>query len=216
MNYCQFHCPKCFQPGMGNYIYYDSRILNDGQKHWIFYNIETEPSGWVCWALLYECGVKVEHWWDPCGCCFNPCTVARTHVTVYQNAYGDRYVETSYWEHFCCCFLFLMLCYFLYMIYFSIFIWYDIYNAFCNVKRVKMMCIGNGQIKVDDNDLHWNNIKDYTFTENWWMNFPNLFFCYKCTYRGVSFRDFIGPGHINVPVVGSKDEVINTGINSNI
>ena len=211
----EFHCPKCSQLGMGNYKRYESKILNDGQKHWIIYNVETEPGGWLCWALLYECGVDVKHWWDPWGCCFNPCT-AGTTVTVYENGYGDRYVETNHVCTICCCFLFFIICYFLYAIYLCLFIWYDIYHAFCNGKSVKIICIGNGEKKVDDNDKHWNDITDYTFTENWWKNYPNLFVCSKCAFRGNSLKDFVGPVKQNIEVVYSQRDVLNTGANSNI
>lgn len=216
MNYGEFHCPKCSERGMGDYKCYESKILNDGQKHWVFYNIEKESGGWLCWALLHTCGVKVKHWWDPWGCCFNPCKVARTKVTIYEDSYGNKYKEESYCEHFCYCFLFLMVCSFLYMVYFTFFIWYDIYYAFCHKKRVKIMCTGNGERKEDDNDLYWDSITDFTFTENWWMNFPDLFVCSKCAYRGNSFIDFVEPGHKNVEIVNTQADVTNAGINNNI
>ena len=138
-------CPKCQTPGMSGYLYYDSKNLND--THYIFYNTEAELKKWKCWALLGLCGTEPNHWYDPCGWCFNPCNYTPTIVTKVDGVEVSR--QKDFCCGVCCCICFLCVCYLIYAMYAMVFVWYDLYYYFCKKRTInKIICLGNIQQKV--------------------------------------------------------------------
>ena len=175
-----------------------------------FYNIENQTNKWKCWAALSVLGgCKVYHWYDPCDCCFNPCSVKNPKIEPYDN---QSDIERKKDEIACCiyirCFFFIMLCYLIYAMYLCIFIWYDIYYAFCHK-------IGNGERTFDYNEDIWKNEGSKTFTEQYWINnHQYLFKCAKCSWNSHTFHDFIVNEQRTVPIVNTQADFTNGGINN--
>ena len=212
MTYGQFSCPKCHNPGMGGYSYYES----DGNGHWIFYNTETRTNNWKCWAALPVCcGFEVHHWYDPCGCCFNPCNFKTDKIKPYDTIYDIEAKEDKAWCILGCrCFFFIILCYVIYFMYFCFFIWYDIYYAFCHKQRLKKVYIGYGERTFDDNENIWSYADSRAFTEqNWINNYQSLFRCPKCFFNSNTFLDFIGNEQRAVQIANIQTDMTNAGIN---
>ena len=187
----ELYCPKCHNPGMCNYLYYESKILNDGRYHWIFYNTEERSGTWKCWALMEVCGCTPRHWYDPCGCCFNPCAHTTEVVTYVDGVEVKR--EKDLASGIVCCFLFFLVCYLIYIMYFTIFFWYDIYYYCCKSRKtMRDICTGNGHTLVPEDSNYWADHIGNFYTEKYWCNnFPGLFMCTECNYRANSFKDFM-------------------------
>ena len=186
----ELRCPNCHNPGMSNYYYYDS-IQSNGNL-WFFYNIDSEVKTWKCWALLYACGSRPKHWYDPCGWCFNPCDYTPDVVTTVNGVEVNRAPDGAI--GICCCMIFLCVCYLIYGMYASLFFWYDLYYFFCKpVKEYKIIFIGNGEMRVEIDSYYWvNNNYTHIYTEQFYCdNFPNLFYCTRCNYHGKTFREFM-------------------------
>ena len=197
----ELRCPKCQTPGMGGYLYYDSKSLNE--KHYIFYNTEAELKKWKCWALLGLCGREPIHWYDPCGQCFNPCNFIPDVVTKIDGVEVSRRKDEAC--GICCCICFLLICYLIYAMYATIFVWYDIYYYFCKERTIKkIICLGNSKETVSMD--YWPNVGPNLYTENYWCNnFPNLFRCNNCNYCAKTFRDFMGNDQIYAVDISSSD-----------
>ena len=197
----KLRCPNCQSPGMGNYLYYDS-IYSSGNTLWFFYYTQTQIKTWKCWALLEVCGTYPKHWYDPCGWCFNPCDYTPDVVTTVNGVEVSRSADLA--TGFLCCLIFLCVCYLIYGMYASIFIWYDLYYYFLKeLPTYKIIFIGNGEMKVDSDSDYWVNYNPNLYTEQFLCdNFPNLFFCRSCYYYGKSFRDFLTVKQLlpNIPV----------------
>jgi len=58
-------CPKCFNNGMNDYKYWESKYSYDNKELFILYSKENKSKKWKCWALLSLCGCTVHQWYDP-------------------------------------------------------------------------------------------------------------------------------------------------------
>ena len=203
-------CPKCQNLAMGSYSYYDSIKL--GNEHWFFYNLVPEPQKWKCWALLHLFGKEPVHWYDPCDCCFNPCHYTPTVVTTINGDVVD--VHKDFCCGMCCCIIFFCVCYLIYFMYVTIFVWYDIYYYFCRKrKNEKSIFIGNTEVTKPLESNYWADVKPNLYTENFWCdNYPSLFRCTKCNYSGKSFREFLD---VNQPTSNLQNDTTNVEINNN-
>ena len=204
----ELYCPKCHSQGMSDYLYYESRTLFDGINRYIFYNIETESDGWICWSLLSKCGFRIHHWYDPCGCCFNPCD-----VPIVRTTYMDGHVEERGSDVVCAfqCAFFIFLCYFIYCFYFMFFIWFDIFFCFCSVKTKRIICVGAYIEVVYEGEDIMKRINFALLTEQYWtFNFPMLFKCNKCGYFSKTFRDFMDLNQRPFPIVNNQNVIPTT------
>ena len=98
--------------------------------------------------------------------------------------------------------------------------WYDIYVAFCKKrKRYKIFCAGEERQKVGEGEIFDNkNTNLYTEDYSCNYNFSNLFNCYKCSYQGKSFKEFLDINQIEenpVDIVNTQNNDTNAGININ-
>lgn len=209
-------CPKCYQPGMDTYDFYEYAILNDGKEHWSFYYEQKQERKCRCWALWEDCGYKVHHPLDPCDCCFNPCDHTPDIVTYENGIEVNRQKDC-----FCgmlCCLVFICVAYLIYCLYFTIFIWYDLYVSCCKRrKRVKVFCAGEKEEKISEDESFWTNNNTKLYTEAYWCNnYPNLFKCSKCSYQAKSFKEFLDKNQISenpVEIANTQNDVTNGGIN---
>ena len=187
--YGTFLCPNCKNTLMGGYAYWASRMLYNGKKQWLFYNRIEEKRGWICWSFfeLIKCP-RTDKWYDPCGCCFNPCkreTIKRDDVEE------DDECCLSYMK----CTLLICLYYFLLLGYLIFFLWFDIYYCFCYMEKKYVIIKENGEEKVPVTKGLWDdeNITPDKYTDEYWdtnaKKFPSLFKCKKCLY-GVSYQNF--------------------------
>ena len=210
MNSGELKCPSCQNPGMSDYAYYDSI----GDKHWFFYNTQTQFNQWKCWALLESCGTYPKHWYDPCGWCFDPCDHTPDIVTKVNGVQVSRQID--YATGFCCCFFFLIVCEIIYVMYCSIFFWYDLYYYFCKGTTTnKVIFIGNGERVVPSNSYYWTNVDPNFFTEKYWVdNFPNLFHCTRCNYQGKSFKEFMPNNQLANFLAHEPTSVTNVALNN--
>ena len=93
---------------MNNFSFYESRKLNDGYQHWVFYNEIKKNREWKFWAPLEKCGKKPDKCYDPCDWCFNPCDKTPDVVTEIN---GVEVSRTKDWGTACCyCVLFFFFC----------------------------------------------------------------------------------------------------------
>ncbi len=110
-------CPQCHNSGMSNYRYWESRTIYNGEKQYIFYNVEKQTRGWKCWAIFSVWGCPIHAWWDPCNICPNPCKFKKINHDNYGDA--DRIKK----DNFVCCltkiFIAFTLAYFFYLLYFT-------------------------------------------------------------------------------------------------
>ena len=186
-------CPKCHNPGMSDFLLYESKKFEDCKDHWIFYNRERQYGHWrwKCWALVEVRGYPVKNCFDPFGWCFDPCKHTPDVIT-YENG---REVSRS--KDFCIgylmCALFLVVCTLIYMLYFTIFIWYDIFYCCCEpLDYHKVICTGDRKESIPDDSDYWTSDKAKLFTEEYWCkNYPKLFKCTKCNHSAESFKDFL-------------------------
>ena len=91
------------------------------------------------------------------------------------------------------CALFLVICTLIYMLYFTIFIWYDIFYFCCEpLDYHKVICTGDRKESIPDDSDYWTSDKAKLFTEEYWCkNYPKLFKCTKCNHSAESFKDFL-------------------------
>ena len=193
-------CPKCGELGMGNFDQWETRLNSLGQKQWLFYRQIIVKKSWRCWALLTKCDRKYpKKWYDPCGCCFNPCK-GTIHTTTYVDGYGIQHTESN--SGFVC-FCIMMKWLFLYMLYYTIFIfyfmiffWYDIFYCFFEEQVFYEVFNGNRVITIRETEELgiWYGIPNEGFTEEYWNNYGknNIFRCNKCSFISNSFQDFVG------------------------
>ena len=160
-------CPKCHQPEMNNFSFYESRNLNDNKYHYIFYNEIKQKRECKYWALLEEYGYPVHSCLELCNWCFDPCN--NTPDVVTYNEYGKEINRQK--DALCgivCCILFLSVVSIIYSMYFTIFIWYDIYYAcFKKRKRIREICTGQEVINIPDDKSFWNDYNTNLYTENY-------------------------------------------------
>ena len=212
MNFGKLSCPKCGELGMDNYDHWETRLNTFGQTQWVFYRQIIVKKGWRCWALLTSCDRKYpKKWYDPCGCCFNPCK-GTVHTTTYVDSYGNERTQS---DALCVCFWIMIKWMFLYMLYYSIFIfyfmlffWYDIYYCIFKEQIFYEVYTPNGIVLIRDTEELgiWYCIPNEGFTEEFWNIYgKNIFRCIKCSFISNSFQDFIGNE--------SKEVVINNQIN---
>ena len=203
-------CPKCQNNGMSNYLYYDS--VKSNVENWFFYNTQPEKKRWKCWALLELCGKTPNHWYDPCGWCFNPCKYTPDVVTTVNGIEVNRQKDAAC--GICCCIIFSCVCYLIYAMYVTVFVWYDIYYYFCKKRKTeKVIFNGNGNMIRDSDSNYWINVNPNLYTENFWCyNYPNLFQCTRCNYFGKSFKEFLD---INQSHNYNGDEPTIVNINNN-
>jgi len=203
-------CPKCQNNGMDNYLYFDS--VKSNVENWFFYYKQTEEKRWKCWALLDLCGKPPKHWYDPCGCCFNPCDKTPNVITTYDGVEISNRKDTAIL--ICWCVLFFFVCYIIYAMYVTVFVWYDIYYYFCRKRKTeKVIFNGNNVMRVDSDSNYWANINPNFYTEKFLCdNYHNLFHCTRCNYYGKSFKEFLD---INQSHNYNGDEPTIVNINNN-
>ena len=167
-------CPKCQNFGMNKYLYYESTKNEDNQKIYAFYY--TEYYGWKCWTVFNLCGAK-NTWYDPLGC-LGLCG---------ENDINDehRYMK--------CIGVIpgLFILFWLSLFYFPFFFIFDLYFYCCNRKKRKIYTNGDRLIYLDEEDNIWDKYSCNAYTEEYWNQYLNLFVCLKCSYRALTFRDFI-------------------------
>ena len=197
---------------MNNFSFYESIKLNDGHDHYIFYNEIKKERECKIWALLGLCGKEAEKCYDPFDWCFNPCDKTPNVVTTVDGIVVDR--KPDYATGCCYCFLFIMLCGFIYFLYGSIFLWYDLYYNFCKKrKREKEIFNGQSLINVPEDESFWSDYNTSLYTENYWCNnYSYLFNCKKCNYAGKSFKEFLDVNQIvenPVSIVDTQTDIVN-------
>lgn len=217
MNFGKLSCPKCGELRMDYYDRWESRLTTSGQKQYLFYRQISIKKGWRCWALLACCCTKYpKKWYDPFGCCFNPCKYdGPIYETVHRGPYGE-YTTTSGGGLACFCimmkWLFLyMLYYTIFFFYFTVFFWYDIYYCIFEEQFFYEVYTPNGILRIrNTEDLGvWYGISFEGLTEEYWNAIgKNIFRCNKCAFIANSFKDFIGNE--------SREVVINNQINEHL
>ena len=187
----QLRCPNCHNLGMSGYLYYESGNLKNGQTYWIFYNRETQHNGWKCWALMDVCGCTIHHWYDPCGCCFNPCDLTPDRVTYVDGVEVHREKDCA--TGMCWCLVFLFLCYIIYALYFGLYFWYDLYYYYCKgSQKMKVIFTGKGDVLIPEGNIYYSDKNGNTYTEQYWCTYyPTIFICRQCNHCARSFKEFI-------------------------
>ena len=228
MEFGKLSCPKCGELRMDNYDYWFTRKNSLNQIQWLFYREINVKRGWRCWALLTSWNSKLpKRWYDPCGCCFNPCK-GTIHETKYIGPYGNEYTHTDAGIVCFCIFLKWMILYMIYNMifcfYIFIFCWYDIYYCYFKEQIFYEVYTPNGVLQIrDTEDLRFSySIPFEGFTEEFWNAYgKNIFRCNKCSFIANSFKDFIGNENGEVIIKNhlanaeSKINIISTNINYN-
>ena len=136
MEYGIFKCPKCGYNKMSGYSFWASRMLIKGLKQWLFYNKIKKKCIWKCWSLLSLCDVKTRIWYDPCGCCFNPCSIR------------DKEKCTLYFQALMKIIFVIILHFFLFLIYLIFFFWFDVFYCLCYRKKYYSILSEKGELKI--------------------------------------------------------------------
>jgi len=203
-------CPSCHNPGMSDYEFYESRQVYTKKYQYLFYNRKKKASGWKCWALLAYCGCKVFKWWDPCGLCIQLCNKdSRPEVNEDDDRKcgegGMAIVKL---------FLGILLAEILFMLYFFFFVWFDIYYAFCSKDKMRIVCVGDGEVIIPEKENLWRGIDSKICTEDFWnKNCSYLFKCNKCSYMSNTFQSFIGNEEVVVDVNNKNNMTTDTSYN---
>ena len=218
MNFGILSCPHCHEKKMYNFDHWETRTLENGQKQWLFYNKINKKRGWQCWALLKSCNKRyATKWYDPCNCCFNPCSVDKNRKITYRY-YADGHVEKDDDRCIICCgkWIGLFLLYgVIFEFYFLFFIWYDIYYCFFKKQKGYDVYVAGEDKPIFNTEKEglWYQMPNEALTEEFYKEYSsNIFKCKKCLYTGQSFTDFIGNEDTVVDVNNTAD---NTGTNMN-
>ena len=197
IEYGELICPNYQYKGMNKYTFWSSRIINEYTKQWLFYNKIEKRRGWKCWSIFELCSKKINNWYDPWGCCFNPCS-GNTGLCV-----GLLKILFIY-------FLFG----FIYLGYIFLFLWFDIFYCFCYKQKFYQILMPNGGDKtIPIKEGLWKNFETAGYTDFFWEdNFPNLFKCKRCCCQKRTFYEFLRKGG-NMVVINNQDsepQIVNT------
>ena len=174
----KFICPKCNnnngisstngEYSKGNYkkwIYKKENNYGILEKKWFFYNKEEY---WYCCSL---CEGN-----DNCGWCNTHLTCSILHCDC--KSFGEVFAYTTL------AFFYLLTFHIVYLLYFLIFLWIDIYN-YCNKSHV---CYSFG--KKERSKVKRNEIWEYAFFESE-LESVSPWICLGCKHNSPSFKDFI-------------------------
>jgi len=196
VEYGELICPNCEHKGMNKYTFWSSRIINEYTKQWLFYNKIKKRRGWKCWSICELCKKKIDKWYDPCNCCFDPCSggicVVLLKILFLYYLFG-----------------------FIYIGYVLLFLWFDIFYCFCYKQKFYEVLMSNGKEKIIPiKDGLWKNFETTGYADNFWKdNFPNLFKCERCCCQKSTFYEFLRKGGNMVVINNNQDtepQIVNT------
>ena len=132
IEYGELICPNCQWQGMNKYKFWSSRKINEYTKQWLFYNKDEKRREWKCWSILSLCKKEIKNWYDPGGCCRDPCSGG-----ICDGIFNILYLY----------FLFG----FIYIGYIFFFLWFDIFYFLCYKETFYVILMADGEEKKNPN-----------------------------------------------------------------